>query len=264
MRRNRGLSIRGIQGIMAIVILIIAVLLLFATFRTKYGYSQMREYTESYLRWEQDADNLQLASDYLTEQVRCFVETGKREYLDNYFEEAHVTRRREKALESIESIAGNSPAYQSLEAAMNESVALMNKEYYAMRLAVAAFFSRFFVFPSVLLWKQPLPAEVFCRIRGAFFNIWRKQDFSPSVSEVFFVNLFYFCDMFFQFWNKAFGKHYPPVFSTFAVSDCDFGSLKVNIKNSKAQKFVQSHPSSVKKFNGKLFVFFKMCDFSRS
>ena len=139
MRRNRGLSIRGIQGIMAIVILIIAVLLLFATFRTKYGYSQMREYTESYLRWEQDADNLQLASDYLTEQVRCFVETGKREYLDNYFEEAHVTRRREKALESIESIAGNSPAYQSLEAAMNESVALMNKEYYAMRLAVAAY-----------------------------------------------------------------------------------------------------------------------------
>lgn len=138
MKRDRAVSIRGIHVSMAIIILIAAILLMFATIRTKIGYSRMRQNTEDYLQWEQDVGNLQLASDYLTEQVRCFVETGEREYLDNYFEEANVTRRREKALESIRQIAGDSEACASLEAAMNESVALMDKEYYAMRLAVEA------------------------------------------------------------------------------------------------------------------------------
>lgn len=137
--RKKGISIRGIYVLMALLLLIISVLLLFATFRTKSGYSLMREYTGSYILWERDADNLQLASDYLTEQVRCFVETGKREYLDNYFEEANVTRRRDKALESIGRITDDTEAYRSLEAAMGESVALMEREYYAMRLTIAAY-----------------------------------------------------------------------------------------------------------------------------
>jgi len=148
--RKRGVSIRGIHLMMAFVILVVAILLLFATYRTSMGYSRMREYTESYILWERDADDLQRASDYLTEQVRCFVETGKREYLDNYFEEADVTRRREKALESIREIAGDSEAYASLEAAMGESVALMEKEYYAMRLAIAAYGLDVREFPKVL------------------------------------------------------------------------------------------------------------------
>lgn len=137
--RIKGISIRGIYVLMALLLLVISVLLLFATFRTKSGYSLMREYTGSYILWERDADNLQRASDYLTEQVRCFVETGKREYLDNYFEEANVTRRRDKALESIAQITDDTEAYQSLEAAMGESVALMDREYYAMRLTIAAY-----------------------------------------------------------------------------------------------------------------------------
>jgi len=140
MLRNkmRGVSIRSIHLLMALLLLIISVLLLFATFRTKAGYSRMREYTGNYILWERDADKLQMASDYLTEQARCFVETGKRAYLDNYFEEAEVTRRRDKALESIRGITDDTEACQSLEVAMAESVALMDREYYAMRLAVAA------------------------------------------------------------------------------------------------------------------------------
>lgn len=134
----KGVSIRSIQMLMALLMLVISVLLLFTTFRTKVGYSRMREYTGNYIQWERDADKLQMASDYLTEQVRCFVETGKREYLDNYFEEAEVTRRRDKALDSIRAITDDHDAYTALEAAMVESVALMDREYYAMRLAVAA------------------------------------------------------------------------------------------------------------------------------
>ena len=136
--KTKGVSIRKIQLLMALLLLVISVLLLFTTFRTRAGYSRMREYTGDYILWERDADKLQMASDYLTEQVRCFVVTGKREFLDNYFEEAEVTRRRDKALESIRGITEDNEAYRSLEEAMRESVALMDREYYAMRLAVEA------------------------------------------------------------------------------------------------------------------------------
>ncbi len=137
--KTKGISIRRIQLLMALLLLVISLLLLFTTFRTRIGYSRMREYTGDYILWQRDADKLQMASDYLTEQSRCFVETGKREYLDNYFKEANVDKRRDKALESIRAITDDNEAYESLEAAMVESVALMEREYYAMRLAVAAY-----------------------------------------------------------------------------------------------------------------------------
>ena len=150
MQSKKGISIRRLHFVMALVMLVVSVLLLFTTFRAKLGYSQMRENVVSYILWERDAAKLQLASDYLTEQVRCFVETGKREYLDNYFEEANVTRRREQALESIEQISGDNTAYESLEAAMGESVALMDWEYYAMRMTIAAYGYDIHDFPEVV------------------------------------------------------------------------------------------------------------------
>ena len=135
---SKGLSIRSLHYFMAFATLVLSVLLLFATFMVKSGYSRMRSDTEFYIQWERDADDLQEGSDYLTEQVRCFVETGKREYLDSYFKEADVIRRRDRALESIHAYLGDSAAYASLAEAMRESVALMDREYYAMRLTVAA------------------------------------------------------------------------------------------------------------------------------
>ncbi|MBQ3269891.1 MAG: GGDEF domain-containing protein [Clostridia bacterium] len=138
-RAHKGLSIRKIQLVMACVILIISVLLLVATFSAQSGYIKMRENTDDYIQWERDAKDLQIASDYLTEQVRCFVETGKREYLDGYFEEAENTRRRDKALVNIRRFMGESQACDSLQAAMDESIALMDREYYAMRLTIAAY-----------------------------------------------------------------------------------------------------------------------------
>ena len=148
---RQGVSIRNLHLLMAFIILTISVLLLLATFLAKAGYTRMRENTEDYIQWERDADDLQRASDYLTEQVRCFVVTGERLYLDNYFEEANVTRRRDKALESISGFLGDSAAYRSLQAAMDESIRLMDREYYAMRLAIAAFGLEDEDFPEVVM-----------------------------------------------------------------------------------------------------------------
>ncbi|MBQ8110527.1 MAG: GGDEF domain-containing protein [Clostridia bacterium] len=149
-RPRRGLSIRNLQFVMACMTLVISVALLFATFSAKTGYSTMRRNTEEYIQWERDVNDLQSASDYLTEQVRCFVETGKRDFLDNYFKEAEVTRRREHALESMQGFLGDSPAYQSLQRAMDESVALMDREYYAMRLTIAAYGYDFTAYPAAI------------------------------------------------------------------------------------------------------------------
>ena len=136
---TRGVSMQKLNLVMAVVTLVISVLLLFAVYRTGIGYHSMRDTTDRYIDKQQRAFELQISSDYLTEQVRCFTVTGERVYLDNYFEEAKVTRRRDKALEALSEDMADSEAYNNLTAAMEKSVTLMDREYYAMRLTVDAF-----------------------------------------------------------------------------------------------------------------------------
>ena len=135
-RHGQGLPFRMLNYIMAGTTLIISVLLLITTFRTMNGYNELHEVTVNYIEWEKHANDMQQSSDYLTEQVRSFAETGDRIYLDNYFEEAKVLRRRDKALEFIKEIFGDSETYRTLSDAMSESVDLMNREYYSMRLKI--------------------------------------------------------------------------------------------------------------------------------
>ncbi len=134
----RGISMQKTNFIMAAITVIVSVFLLVAAFRTSEGYRLMHDAADRYIDEQQRAFDLQIGSDYLTEQVRCFTVTGERAYLDNYFEEAKVTRRRDHALEALETIA-DSEAHRSLNAAMNASVLLMNREYYAMRLTAEAY-----------------------------------------------------------------------------------------------------------------------------
>ena len=148
--KPRGISVRNTNFLMAILTIVISVLLLFATYKTKAGYSQLRTATDNYIQWQREAYNLQMASDYLTEQARLFTETGDRQYLDNYFEEADVTRRRDKSLEVTRSSLDNTPIYDALSAAMNESVALMEREYYAMRLTISAYGYDIAEYPQVI------------------------------------------------------------------------------------------------------------------
>ena len=58
--------------------------------------------------------------------------------MENYFTEAEVTRRRDTAIETMEARLPDSDALESLKNAMKESVALMDREYYAMTLMLLA------------------------------------------------------------------------------------------------------------------------------
>ncbi len=136
---GRGISIRNVQVIITVITLIVALLVLIATFRASAGFSMMQEETRNYIALQQSANDLQKASDYLTEQVRCYVITGEPKYLNNYFVEAKETKRRDKALATLSDIMGESEAVRALSSAMDESVKLMDREYYSMRLASEAF-----------------------------------------------------------------------------------------------------------------------------
>lgn len=133
-----GISAKRLNFIMAGITLVISVILLFSTFRMSVGYKILRDTTEDYLVWQRSVNKMQYGSDYLTEQVRFYVEKGDLKYLDNYFKEAEETQSRDASLEEMKDIFSGTAAYYELNAAMKESVRLMDREYYAMRLKIEA------------------------------------------------------------------------------------------------------------------------------
>ena len=135
---NMGISVKRTNLVITVVALLISVLLILATFYANARYLEVRTATDRYIQWQKDASALQAGSDYLTEQARCFAETGERVYLDNYFTEAEETRRRDHAVARIHKYVGDAPAYRALSAANEESMALMDREYYSMRLKIDA------------------------------------------------------------------------------------------------------------------------------
>ena len=136
---GKGVSIRNMQVCIAVLTLVLSVLLLIATYRATAGYQLMQEETKNFIKLHESSSELRVASDYLTEQVRCYAETGDLQYLNNYFTEAKETKRREKALDTLKGISGESEAYRSLSSAMDESVKLMDREYYSMKLTSIAY-----------------------------------------------------------------------------------------------------------------------------
>ncbi len=137
-KRRRSLSIYKLNISMILIVLGVSVLILISGYHTVKGYINMRDSTDSFIKLQQSAYNMQIGSDYLTEQARYFAVTGEIQYLQNYFEEANVTKRRDNALDTIKSELSGSSAANYLTQSMNESVELMQTEYYSMRLTVEA------------------------------------------------------------------------------------------------------------------------------
>lgn len=122
---------------MAITVML-AVLFGFLSLEGEKEFHILENTTEQYISCENAAKQLQDGSDYLTEQVRLYAMTGKKEYRDLYFEEADITRRREKALENLKQYFDGTEAFQSLQSALELSQKLMNTEYYSMKLVAMA------------------------------------------------------------------------------------------------------------------------------
>ena len=133
-----GISLRAVHIAMIICAVVISLLLVFSTYESSSVFSILSKATGNYIVRQKAAHELMEASDYLTEMAQRFTLEGDTQYLDNYFEEAFVSRRREASITSMSENGTETDLVTQLQEAMAESTSLMYREYYAMKLVIEA------------------------------------------------------------------------------------------------------------------------------
>ena len=133
-----GISLRVLHIAMIVCAVIISLLLIFSTYQSSSVFSTLSKATGNYIVRQKAAHDLMEASDYLTEMVQRFTLEVDKQYIDDYFEEAFVSRRREASITSMTENEAEENLLSQLQEAMNESTSLMYREYYAMKLVIEA------------------------------------------------------------------------------------------------------------------------------
>ena len=136
--QDKGISLRTIHLWLIVGAVIISGLMILFTFQLTASFKALTNASEQQVELAQAARELMDASDYLTERVQRFTVWGETQFLEEYFAEAFESKRREEAVEKMSEGVGDSTALQKLQTAMNYSLALMDQEYYAMRLVIEA------------------------------------------------------------------------------------------------------------------------------
>ena len=137
-KASDGISLRTIHLCLVIGAVILAALMMFATFHLSRSFSRITNASEQQIELRKAARELMDASDYLTECVQRFTIHGDRRFMKEYFEEAFDDNRREEAIAKMSAGVGAENALSQLQRAMDNSVKLMSREYYAMRLVIDA------------------------------------------------------------------------------------------------------------------------------
>lgn len=135
---KRKIKIERVSTWSIVTTIIIAILFGFISVQSEKEFHVLQTTTEQYILCEKAAKQLQDGSDYLTEQVRLYVMTTEKEYLELYFKEANETQRREKAVTDLKQYFSDTETFDSLKSALECSQELMNTEYYSMRLILEA------------------------------------------------------------------------------------------------------------------------------
>ena len=136
--KRDGVSLKSLCVWIIMAALILSGLIFIATFRLTSTFENLTEATESQIALGKASHELMDASDYLTEKVQRFTVNGDLHFLEDYFKEAFETNRRESAIAKLSANPNTAAALEKLQQALDESVSLMNREYYAMRLVIEA------------------------------------------------------------------------------------------------------------------------------
>jgi diguanylate cyclase (GGDEF)-like protein len=147
-KRMPGISLKLINLIAMSIATIFSIFLLITIYLLADRYHDVNDATIEFANWEKQAESLERASDYLTENVRCYVIIYDKEYLDNYFNEKDNDKRRDNAIEELSKKLKGTDAFNALNSAMNKSNELMQTEFHAMRLIVEALYFDLNEFPS--------------------------------------------------------------------------------------------------------------------
>ncbi len=121
-KQVRGIRISTVNIIMMLISCVLYVFLITATIRISDRYQDVHGSMDDYIAFEENESFLTEGSAYLTEQVRLYTVTLEPEYMEHYFTEVNVTRRRETALEHLEAYYGGDEAYEYLVEALREGL----------------------------------------------------------------------------------------------------------------------------------------------
>lgn len=137
-RSVKGIKISVMNIIMIVVSCILYVILIMATVSVSGSTDVLVKSLDDYISCEENASLLMSGSDYLSEQVRLYIVTHDVTYVDAYFMEAYVTKRRDQAMKKLEEFDISEEAYEYLKSALENSNHLMNQEVYAIKLVSLA------------------------------------------------------------------------------------------------------------------------------
>ena len=132
-------SMRAIVTVAVILSFLLAIVVLYTMQEALKTYGKSGEKSAAYDQCQRATQDLMDASDYLTEQVRQFVNSGDRQYMDGYLAELQTYRRRENAVEELRKAASSEEATAALEEAVRYSDDLSRVEMRAMRLAADSY-----------------------------------------------------------------------------------------------------------------------------
>ena len=135
---KNGISHRIVHLWLVMIILIFSGTVVIATFRLMDTFLDITAAARQNSELQKAAHELMNASDYLTEQVQRFTVSGDVRFMDRYFIEAFESKRREEAIAKMDADSRTDAAFAHLQGAMDNSVKLMDTEYYAMRLVIEA------------------------------------------------------------------------------------------------------------------------------
>ena len=135
-----GMKLSVVCFVFVAAAIITAAALFLADSKINTGYQRMEQASERYVSAQLAAMDLQAASDFLTDRMRCFAVTGELRYLNDYFEEVEATKRRDNALSNLEELLEENvgSAYDRLAEALKYSNELMQREFVVMKLVQTA------------------------------------------------------------------------------------------------------------------------------
>jgi len=136
---RRKIRVVNVCAIAFVLMACIGVLVLYTMDMSMRSVTELQDISDRYVKEEEAVSAMREASDYLTSQSREYVVMGDKKFLDNYFNEVNVTKRRDNALELLREMEVNENIMSALESAKNTSDELMQIELRAMRLASEAY-----------------------------------------------------------------------------------------------------------------------------
>ncbi len=135
---SKGIRIRRFSTWSIIIALFLMGLFIVMSVRGVQDFYVLENTTEQYMQCENSVKKFREGLDTLTTQVRLYVMTGEKKYLDSYFQEKNVIRSRENAVDELKELFPETESIKNIETAYRASGVLMSKDFYAMRLVADA------------------------------------------------------------------------------------------------------------------------------